>query len=317
MTTPVSAGSYAASQVGDPSDTTDTSEAGTAPAGFGSFDDLSQFGVPPALANIPVPWGVGQDASAAAKTPTTTLKTGVLGTVFQGVNLPTSSAGQPQQIVTGGKVYDTQSYDQAIRAIYSPDLTASDLASLQNAMAAGGFMGKNPYFIPGQPDTKYTIPTWINIVKQAMRQGISPQDILQQGVDAQGGLEAGLAKFAPNTTGSVANINLTHPDDIRMVAKQTSMKVLGQGWNSQQLDQFVKTYQAMQVQDQSVPSGTGAVTTNAPSLQAAAEEEARRSNPVAAGATDWDNAAQQMLRVFQMLGNTGKTPQDFGQPGQQ
>jgi hypothetical protein len=234
---------------------------------------LSQYGVSPALAKIPVPF----------------YKAPAMMDVSPGVEAP----------VPGGRVdIQTVDYQDAIKSLYGQ--TAESLTDLQTKMQAGGFFGKTPYYIPGQPDPKYTAPVWKNIITQAMRQNKTPGDIIQEAIDAGGGLEAGLKKnpFSGGPGDSVQQVPLMHPDDIRQVAKEISVKVLGRGWNNAQLDHFVKTYQSMQ---SAAGNATGTYT-NAPSVAAAAEVEAQRSDPGMAAATQGAGVMDMVLNSFKTLG---------------
>lgn len=269
------AGGYGAS-VPDPTDTTPADATST---GFGSFDELSQFGVPPALAQLQVRWGGTRDI---AKVP---------------------SAGFATPMIPGRAEPVTHTYQKAVESLYKQ--TPDQIGDLQLQLVAGGFMGKNPTFVEKAPDKK-TRDTWDEILKIAMRSDKTPFEVIQGGIDANGGLEEGLKRHAPGgTTAQKPDIPLTHPDDIRMVAKAASQKVLGKGWDKAKLDAFVQTYQAMEKGEGAAKQGSGAVVTNAPSMEASAEAEARRSNPVAAGATDWDHAASMMMDAFKTLGGGG------------
>lgn len=261
------AGSYG---VPDPADA-GAADAFSTSAGFSNFDELTQSGVSPALANIPVPFTyVESDAPAGERS----VKT---------------------------KVLQTQPYQDAVNSLYGRD--AESTMQLQQQLQAGGFFGKNPYYIPGQPDPKYTAPIWKNVITQAMREHRTPGEIIQDAIDANGGLEAGLKAhpYSGTAAGSVQQTPLMHPDDIRQVAKEISVKVLGRGWNNKQLDHFVQTYQAMQSQ-----AGNAVGTyQNAPSVEAAATSEAERSDPGMAQATKGEGVMDMVIKSFQNLGGTG------------
>jgi hypothetical protein len=258
-------------------DPTDTSTAD--PSALSNFDQLtsddsSQYGVSPAIANIPVPWA---RVPAMADSP-------------DGGEVPAYPSRQTLQ---------TQTYQDSMRGLYA--LKGEQVGNLQQRMLAAGFMGRNPDYVANAQDTK-THDTWDKILKQAMRSGRTPDEILTDAINANGGLEAGLKRFGGPAPGTLSDIHLTHPDDIRMVAKQVSTKTLGRGWSNEQLDHFVKTYQAMQSQAGRAAQGSGATVTNAPDIGAAAEAEARRQDPTAAGATDADNIMQMVMQSFKTLG---------------
>lgn len=264
-------------------DPTDTSSADNAsvPTGVVNFDDLTQFGVSPNIANIPVPF-----RRVAPKPMMMDVAPGVEAPAIPGRNIP-------------GSDIENLSYEDAVRYLYGKD--PDSLQELQLAMAAGGFYGTKPNFIDKTPDTS-TRKSWDQVLQISMRTGKTPEEVIQGAVDANGGLEGGLKKHGLSSSGSTADIPVTHPDDIRMVAKEMSRKILGKGWNDAQLEKFVQSYQSMEQAEGTAAQAQGARYTKAPSVQAAVEEEARRQNPAAAGATDWDNAAQTIMKAFHTLG---------------
>lgn len=270
MATP---GSYNTS-VPDPTDTSTADPSALSNFDQLTSDDSSQYGVSPAIANIPVPWSRSQA-------------------------MADSTSGKEVPAYPARDAVQTQTYQDSMRALYG--LKGEQVGSLQQRMLAAGFMGRNPDYVANAPDTK-THDTWDKILKQAMRSGRTPDEILTDAVNANGGLEAGLKKFGGPQPGTVADIHLTHPDDIRMVAKQVSTKTLGRGWSNEQLDHFVQTYQAMQTQAGQAARGSGATVVNAPDIGAAAEAEARRQDPTAAGAADADNIMQMVMQGFKTLG---------------
>lgn len=276
------AGTYGGSAVPDPTDTTNADNT-TAPV-FGSFDDLSEYGVAPALANLNVMWkrNVPQPVMADEKT-------------GKGEVPAYPARTDPNRL---GPLNHT--YQESVRALYK--LKSEEVGGLQTRLIAGGFMGKNPTYVANAPDKK-TRDTWDEILKMAMRSDKTPDEVIQDAIDANGGMDEGLKKYGPGAT-AVADVHLTHPDDIRMVAKQISTKTLGRGWNNQQLDAFVKTYQAMQSQAGQAARDSGATIVNAPSLEASAEAEARRQNPTAAGAADADGIMQMVTKAFSILGGS-------------
>lgn len=270
MATP---GSYNTS-VPDPTDTSTADPSALSNFDQLTSDDSSQYGVSPAIANIPVPWGVKKVPAVP-------------------------SAGWATPAIPEHEAPDTMSYQDSAKWLYGqkPEL----IGQLQQSLVAGGFMGKNPQYVPNAPDKK-TFAVWNDILKQSMRSGKTPQDIINAAINDNGGLEEGLKKYGGPAPGTIADIHLTHPDDIRMVAKQVSTKTLGRGWSNEQLDHFVKTYQSMQTQAGQASRGSGATVVNAPDIGAAAEAEARRQDPTAAGAADADNIMQMVMQGFKTLG---------------
>jgi len=102
------------------------------------------------------------------------------------------------------------------------------------------------------------------------------------------------------------SVRLTHPDDIKTEAMKVSAKILGRGWSEDQLNRFVATFQSMeraaQAQQYGATGEAGGTYTAAPDMATAAENEARRQDPVAAGATDYVGAYNMILEAFQTLG---------------
>lgn len=259
------AGSYG---VPDPADTGSSTDAFSTSAGFSDFDELTQFGVSPALSAIPVPFAwVDEDTPGGEKS-------------------------------VKARVLQTQPYQDAVRSLYGRD--AESTMTLQQQLQAGGFFGKNPYYIPGQPDPKYTAPVWKNVITQAMREQKTPQEIIDAAIEANGGLDAGIKAhpYSGTGAGAVQQTPLMHPDDIRQVAKEISVKVLGRGWNNKQLDSFVQTYQSMQ----SAAGNAVGTYQNAPSVEAAATTAAERSDPGMAQATKGEGVMDMVLKSFSNLG---------------
>ena len=100
-------------------------------------------------------------------------------------------------------------------------------------------------------------------------------------------------------------VQLTHPEDIRTAAMKISRNTLGRGWSEDQISRFVATYQSMERAAQTSQYGAaqgGGTTTREMSLESAVEAEARKGDPVAAGATDMVGAYDMILKAFQTLG---------------
>jgi hypothetical protein len=276
MVTPYKAGTAG---VPDPADTGSSTDASGALAPGANYDDLSMLGVPSSLQNIEIPWGT----QPVAKVP---------------------SAGFATPMIPAHEGPRKYTYENAVRYLYGEATNnPSNFSQIQLTMAAGGFMGKTPAINPGTPDDE-TRNAWNEVLRVSMRTGKTPDEVMQDALDANGGLDKGLAArgLGPNAAKSAQDIGLTHPDDIRAVAKKVSMQVLGKGWDAKKLDSFVQSYQAMESAQGQAAQGKGATVTQAPSMESAAESAARASDPVAAGGTDWDNAAKMMLEGFKQLG---------------
>ena len=281
---------YDTNAVPSPSDTgttnADTTSSGITSA-VSSFDEFTQFGISPNMENMQVPF---------------TLKH--IGP--WGENIPGQTEGDASEAAGNYVVQrDPKSYLDATRFLAGINTAAPDqFKQIQLSLVAGGFAGKNPNIIPGAYDAT-TRKAWNEVLLEAMRTGKTPDEIMSGAVDANGGLDAGLSRFGMGSN-AVSPIRLTHPDDIRAVAKQVSMKVLGKSWNSDQIEQFVKTYQGMETgEGQAARGQVGGSYTAAPSLDAEVEAQARRQNPAAAGATDWDNAFQGITKAIKTLSSGG------------
>lgn len=246
-----------------------------------SFDDLQSLDVSANMADLQVPW--------------------------ERVDTPgqKSLGARGTEVVTTGtyKQLKKTKYTDAVNWLYDKYANDNDsFSQVQLGMAAAGFMGKNPNFTPGTPDDP-TRNSWNEILQIALASDKTPMEIIDEAIERNGGMDAALKKHNVSGGGRAKpDIQLTHPDDIRMTAKEVSRKVLGKGWDQRQLDAFVASYQAQEAASQGAAQGEGVTYTQPASLQAAAEAQARKQNPVAAGATDWDNAAQMIMKAFDVLG---------------
>jgi hypothetical protein len=79
---------------------------------------------------------------------------------------------------------------------------------------------------------------------------------------------------------------VTSPNDIKAVAKQVAYKTLGRAFSDSEADQFVKTYQQMEVASQQQAMQPG-VATAAPDIGVAAEEFAMQEAPSEAQAFEF------------------------------
>lgn len=271
------------------SEDTGGSSSTNAGAPFGSFDDLNEYGVSPSIADQKIIWKKNPPKPVMA----TDAKT---GKEVQGM---TSDASGVRKLETN--MNEELSYAESVRYLYGID--SEKVGDLQLRLAAGGWFGKNPNFVPRTPDSK-TRTVWDNVLKTSMRTNKTPDEIIQESIDAEGGLEEGLKKH--NVDGSAAtqpkSVLVTHPDDIRRIAKEISTKTLGRGWNNEQLDKFVTAYQAMD-RASGEAEGTRAA---APSVEAAAEAAARRDNPLQAQAMDANNVMSMVIKSFGILGGSGE-----------
>lgn len=75
-------------------------------------------------------------------------------------------------------------------------------------------------------------------------------------------------------------INVSSPDDLKVVAKKVSMDTLGRAFTEAEADKFVKAYQAQEIGYQQ--SSGGGVSVQIPSADVAAEKFAQESAPTEA-----------------------------------
>lgn len=270
--------------VPDPADT--SAPAGSEPT-FGSYDDLNEYGVAPALADFTIIW----ERRAPEPMMTSGKEPGSLVPAMESDATGTRPRMKDMNV--------QRTYAESVRALYG--LQPEQLGQLQLRLAAGGFFGENPSYVPNVPERK-TFSVWDNVLKTAMRTGKTPDEVIDEAVEANGGLDEGLKKRGiGDSLNKPKSVLVTHPDDIRRIAKEISTKTLGRGWNNEQLDKFVQAYQAMD-QASGEAEGTRAAP---PSVEAAAEAAARRDNPLQAQAMDANNVMAMVIKSFANLGGAG------------
>lgn len=188
------------------------------------------------------------------------------------------------------------------------------LGRIQEELWNAGLYDKKAQWASGLADEE-SISAYQKALLRAARENKTVSEVIEeakQAVQASGGLEK-LGYQKSGTTGPTQDpltIRLTHPDDIRATAMQTSAKVLGRGFSAQELDRFVHTYQSMESSAQQaaysatgsgLPGGPGGTVTAPASVENAATRAAREANPGAAGATDLSNAYDLMLQAMRQL----------------
>ena len=82
-------------------------------------------------------------------------------------------------------------------------------------------------------------------------------------------------------------INVSSPDDLKIVAKKVSMDTLGRAFTDAEADKFVKAYQSQEIgyqkmEQQSMLKGGGDIAVQIPSADVAAEKFAQESAPTEA-----------------------------------
>ena len=186
---------------------------------------------------------------------------------------------------------------QTIQGFYNlPEASRSDL---QKRLLSGGFYTSTNNLIGGQPDND-SVAAYANAARRSVLTGKTLDETIEE---AAGSVDPStvdklLGPGGAAKKGAPATITLANPDDIRATAMKVSRDVLGQGFSAAQLDHFVQTFQGLQTAY--AKSGT-----QAPSLTAAAEREARTVNPQAAGATDMASAYDLLTQAMSQLGGKG------------
>jgi len=178
------------------------------------------------------------------------------------------------------------------------------IAALQDQLYAGGFYKKAaPQIVRGQADDD-TAAAWNDLIGLTARaaQKRTLSEVLDEAVAAGGGLKPGVAGSAAAKAGRAPfSPTVTNPDDIRDVAQKTAKTVLGRGFSDAELARFVGAYQQMetgaQAQDYQA-TAAGGTTVQAPTMQAAAEAQARQQAPVEAGAHDLANVFDMFSQII-------------------
>lgn len=193
---------------------------------------------------------------------------------------------------------ETQSADEMKKDLYRK--LPGDLSALQKRLFVGGFYNASldaEDIRWGDYDEQTKLAYDRAVDRAASFYGAGQKKTFDQVLDdaVTRGTETGLA--GQGSARAKTPPSFSHPDDIRTVAMRISSKVLGKGWNESQLDQFVKTYQAMETAATADPGGM-----SQPDVSTAAESAARAGDPVAAGGTDMANAYTLMMQAMQRLG---------------
>lgn len=93
----------------------------------------------------------------------------------------------------------------------------------------------------------------------------------------------------PSSKSSTGNyrprINVSSPDDLKVVAKKVSMDTLGRAFTDAEADKFVKSYQAQEIGYQQ--SSGGGVSVDIPSVDVAAQEFSQELAPTEANAYEY------------------------------
>lgn len=96
-------------------------------------------------------------------------------------------------------------------------------------------------------------------------------------------LIAGGPSIKRGSTGGTPSYVVSNPDELKLIAKKVSQETLGRELNDEDVDRFVKAYQAQELQAQ---RGSG-VTTRMAGADVAAQEFAQESAPTEAAAYEY------------------------------
>lgn len=189
---------------------------------------------------------------------------------YDGPNLMDSSGN------TDTPIYDTS--DEYAKSVYGT-LTPSSRQLVFGVLKDKGFYGSGKVgdfssdinAIQGWLDYSNTIGYTSD---RALRTMISN---IPSTTKASGG---GGQKYKPR-------INVSSPDDLKIVAKRVSMDTLGRAFTDAEANKFVKAYQAQEIdyqrkEQQSLLSGGGDIAVGIPSADVAAENFAQESAPTEA-----------------------------------
>jgi hypothetical protein len=144
---------------------------------------------------------------------------------------------------------------------------------------------------------------WKDIALLAARTGRPVMDLIAErkaAYLAQGGIQA--AKKQEAASGAAPfSATVANPLTLAEVAQKAAETTLGRGFTQAELDRFVKSYQAMQVNAQRGEYDTaisGGTATAAPDPTAAATQQARQSAPTEAFANDLMNVYDRAMAIL-------------------
>jgi hypothetical protein len=184
-------------------------------------------------------------------------------------------------------------------------LSDAGLIDLQKKLYTGGFYGssyyaKHPqtpaYGIKDQ-DTLAAYSQAANLAAQLHASGMTLDEVITQGSSVGGGRGAG----AGGPTRAPLTIQLTNPQDVHFVANKVGQTVLGRNLNDAELQAITASFQGGEATAQRAAYNTGVgggTSTQAPSLQAFAEQQVRAKNPVEAGAHDLSQTFDTFLSLI-------------------
>jgi hypothetical protein len=183
------------------------------------------------------------------------------------------------------------------------------LADLQKRLWAGGFYstGVDPDQIALGDYDEQTFAAWKKAVARAgaffaSGKEVTVDDVIDMAVgigDTSGARGAGAG--AGGAGRQPLSVDLTNPEDIRMVANRAAVSILGRGFRQEELERFVSSFHASQASAQGAAYGAataGGTTVGAPSVQGAAEAYARSAAPAEAGAHTFVNVYDSFSRIL-------------------
>lgn len=178
------------------------------------------------------------------------------------------------QIVTQGSQQIAPRYFDGSQFLPG-SLSPTEVAALQRAMIDAGLM-KNGAAQLGIWDTA-SVQAYTELLSYANSSGIDAKTALARWGDAH--------KQDPNAGKAPLTIQVTSLDDLRPVIRKAFIDTLGTGISTDQVDALAAQYQQMQAgaQQQSYnASDTGGTVTQAPSVDAFAQAEATKRDPLGA-----------------------------------
>lgn len=148
-------------------------------------------------------------------------------------------------------------------------LTPRSRNSLMDKLAAAGFMSENSI---GDYSSEMTaIAQWLQASNYS---GLEKNNFLSSRLAGESVVNRG--------GGSAPTYRVSNPDELKIIAKKVSQQTLGRELNDEDVDRFVKAYQAQEIAGQKQPSG--GVVTQTMGSDVAAQQFAQEIAPTEANA---------------------------------
>jgi hypothetical protein len=152
-------------------------------------------------------------------------------------------------------------------------LTPVSRNNLMEKLATAGFMSPNSI---GDYSSEMTaISQWLQASNYA---GLEKSNFLSSRLAGESILNRGGGGSAPT-------YRVSNPDELKLIAKKVSQETLGRELNDDDVDRFVKAYQAQEIAGQKQPSG--GVVTQTMGADVAAQQFAQESAPTEAAAYEY------------------------------